>query len=78
MKIGRRPDTQGLIDEQLPRRRRQQVLAAHDFGDAHRVIVHGDGQVVGWQVVISPDNKIAKVPAGDKALGAEAAVFKSD
>ena len=52
----------------------QEVRAANDFGDLHGGIVHDDGELIRGNVVMTPDDEIAEVFAGDELLGAEISV----
>ena len=62
------------VEKDLPRGGQQQVRAAHDFGDLHGGIVHDDRELICGNVVLPPDDKIAKVFSGDELLRAEMAV----
>ena len=75
---GRSDQAEGTIEEQLPGGGDQEVGTPDDLGDSHGGVVHHDGKLVGGRVVIPPDHKIAKVPAGDEPLGAAAEVGKPD
>ena len=65
---GGRLDAQRAKEQNLPRGRFQQVGAAHDFRDAHGRIVGHAGQLIAGNVVAPPDDKVAEVHAGHKAL----------
>src|SRR6185437_10168563 len=66
--------SQGPVNQKLPRRAHQQVRAANDFRDAHRRIVHDTRELVGGHVVIAPNHKIAEFLSGDKLLRPETSI----
>ena len=68
----RRAQTQGAIDQQLPKRREQQIRAAHHFADLHRCVIRHDRQLISRHIVFSPDDEIAKIHAGDCELRSKA------
>ena len=49
------------IKQQLTRGRQQQIFAAHHFSDLHGGIVHHHGELVGGNVIVTPNDKISKV-----------------
>ena len=65
---------EGAVDQKLAEGREDQVLAAHDLGDAHRRVVHGAGELVARAPVLAPDREVPEVDPGHRALGAEPAV----
>ena len=72
----RRRQLQDAIEKQLAKSRAEQVRAAHDFGDPLGGVVDHDGELVGRNVVLSPNDEIAKVEAGDGPLQPGALVEK--
>ena len=72
----RRGQLERAIEEQLPERRAKQVGAAHHLGDPLGGVIDHDGELVGRHVVLSPDDEIAKVEAGDGALRTGALIEK--
>ena len=48
-----------LVEQDLPRRVRQMVLAPHHVADLHQRIVDDDGEVVGGEAVGAEDDRIA-------------------
>lgn len=75
-KGGRRP-TQCFEKKYLPCRAWQQVCASHYFRDAHVGIVHYTGEVICGQIIVTPHNKVAKVPARHKGLQPALPIVKS-
>ena len=72
----RRGQLERAIEQQLPEGRAQQIGAAHHLGDALSSVIHGDGKLVGRDIVLSPDYEIAKVDAGDGVLSSGAVIEK--
>ena len=48
-------NTQGAIQKNLTRRGQEQVCAPDHFGDLHGRIIHHHRELVGWQIVLTPD-----------------------
>ena len=69
---------QSAVNQQLPRRRLQQVSSAHHLGNLHRVIVHYDGELISRNIISSPDHKIPKVAACNILLPSEMLIIKPD
>ena len=63
--------TQRAHQQQLPRRRLQQIRATYDFRDPHGRVVDHDRELVSGNIVAPPNEKIAKIAARDVALPAE-------
>ncbi len=76
MKKFRQRQTQGAIKQNLPRGADQQIRAANNFGNFHCRIVHDARELIRGNVVVPPDNEIAKIFSGDKFLFAEIFVVK--
>src|SRR5690606_13022671 len=51
-----------------------EVGTANDFGDLHRGVVDGAGELVTGDVVFAPDEEVAEVAAGGGVLFPEAGV----
>ena len=66
------------VEEELAGSGEEKVRAAHDFGDAHGGVVHGDGELVGGYGVVPPEDEVAEVFSSGKGLRAEAGVHKGD
>src|SRR5687767_13838085 len=64
----RRGQAKRAVEEQLASGRDKQISAAHYFGDAHRGIVHHDGELIARKIIMPPHHEIAEVLSGDKAL----------
>ena len=64
----RRGQFQGAIEQQLAEGRAEQIGAAHHLGDPLGGVIDHDSELVGRNVVFSPDNEIAKIKAGDGPL----------
>src|SRR6185503_14547866 len=64
--------------QNLPEGGFDQIGAAHDFGDLHRRIIHGAGELVTGDVVFSPHEEVAEIAAGGGALWAETTVVEND
>ena len=66
-------ESQRAVKKDLTGGGKQQIAAANHFRDAHRGVVHDDGELICGHVVVSPDDEVAEVLAGDETLFA--AVF---
>jgi hypothetical protein len=78
MKEGGRFPPERLIEQQLPRGRGQKIRASHDFRDPHRGVVHRDRQLIGREIVLPPDDKIAEIGSGKKGLRTMMGVDEGD
>lgn len=74
----RRRGPQSAVEEELTGGADEQVRAANDFSDTHIDVVHYAGQLIGGDIVIAPDHKIAEVLAGNELLRAEMGVGERD
>ena len=59
--VGRRRQSEQLLQRDLPGRRREQVIAAHDVADAIRRVVDDHRQLVGVQAVGAAHDDVADV-----------------
>ena len=57
----RRLHPEPAVEQQVLRRRRDPLLAAHDVGDPHLVVVDDDGEVVGREAVGLEDHLVVRV-----------------
>ena len=70
MRPGRGLPAEGTIEQQLTGGREEEVGPADDFGDAHGMVVGDDGEFVGREAVLPPDEEITEVATGDEGLRA--------
>ena len=75
---GRLRQPQRATNQDLACRRSKQVGAADHFGDRHRGIVDGDGELIGGHSIFTPDEEVAEVFSGNEALWPEMAVVELD
>jgi len=75
---GGRRRFQGAIEQQLPRGGDQQVRAPHHFGDSHGGVIHHHRQLIGGQIIVPPNHKIAEILPGLEFLTSEKAVLKTN
>ncbi len=68
VKIGGSGEPECAQQEQLPGCRLQQIFSAHYLGDAHGGIIDYDCQLIGWNIITPPDEKIAEIFSGEVAL----------
>src|SRR6516162_3187267 len=68
MEIGRNAQSERPNQEQLPRGGLQQVDSSHDFGYLHGCVVDHDGELVGGNVIATPDDEITEVLTCDERL----------
>ena len=56
----------------------EEVCPADDFGDLHGAVVGHAGELVGREIVMAPDDEVAKVAASDEGLSAEGEILEMD
>ncbi len=59
MHVSRHRAAEQALQQDLPRRRGEQIRAAHHVGDALLEVIHHDGELVGEQAVGAPHDEIA-------------------
>jgi hypothetical protein len=69
---------QRAIQQDLPRRRSQQIRASNHFRDSHRRIVHHYRKLICRNVVPPPHREISKIPSRHETLPSQVAVHKLD
>ena len=74
MKKFRRCQTKRAIKQNLPRRAHEQIRTAHGFGNLHRRIIHDARELIRRNVVMPPNDKIAKIFSGGEFLFATISV----
>jgi len=75
---GRTAVAEGTIEQNLARGGLEQIGAADDFSNPHFKIVGYAGKLVAGHTVATPNDEIAEVFAGDKALRSEIAIVELD
>jgi len=80
VKIFRGRILQRAHQQELPRRRLQQIRAPHDFRDSHRRVVNHNRELVSRNIVAAPDEKISEIEilSRDVALPAKIQIRKLD
>src|SRR6185369_16692780 len=78
MQISRRRESELTLQPDLPRRRCEQVGAAHDIGDSLKCIIDDDGELVGEQAVGALDDEIADIAIETLLLSALEAIGERD
>ena len=78
MEERRRRHAQGPVEQQLPGGGPQEIGAAHDLGDPHRGVIDHTGQLIGRDVILPPDHKVAKINARREPLPTAITVHKLD
>jgi len=73
----RRARPKGAVKKQLAKRGCQQVRAPDHFRYLHRDVVHDHGQLIRWNIIAPPNDKIAKIDAGDRCLRSLETIEKS-
>ena len=53
--------TKRAIKQKLPRRADEQIRATHHLGDLHRRVIRNTRELIGRNIVMPPDDKIAKI-----------------
>ena len=76
-KFGRRP-LQRFVKKQLTASREQEVFAADNFCDAHRMIVHNRRQLIGGRIVLPLYDEVSKIDSGNGGKSPQVAVLKGN
>ena len=66
------------VEQYLSRGTQQQIRPAHDLSNGHGRVIHHAGQLVGGNVIVTPDHKIPEVMTGHKLLRAEVMVHEGN
>src|SRR5262245_2929321 len=74
----RRSQIQGLVKQELAGGGSEQIFTADNFGDGHGSIVHNYREWIGRQTVVTPNDEITKVLAGDEIVRPRAIINKRD
>lgn len=72
----RRPEFERAVKKKLPESRAQQIRSGNHFGDFHLGVIDHDGELIGRNVVLSPDDKIAKLDFSYGSLRPGALIVK--
>lgn len=67
---------QGSIEQELASGRFEQVFAADNFGNVHGGIVDDDGELIGGEVIVTPNDKVSEIGSGDEFVESGATVDK--
>ena len=71
-------ELQRAVKKQLAGSREQEIGAAHDFRDLHRMVVGDAGELIRWQIIVTPNHEIAEFAAGHERLCSEGTVVEVD
>src|ERR1051326_1036393 len=71
-----RSQTERPIEQELPGGGLQQIFASNDFSDCHGCVIQDDGELIGGQVIVTPDDEVTQIPAGHEFWRAIVAVDK--
>ena len=71
-------ELEGFIKKELARGGEKEIRAANHFGDLHGGIVESAGELVGGEIIMTPDEEITEVVSRDAFLGAEMAIVEFD
>ena len=63
---GKQP--QGSIEKDLASSGLEQVFATDDFRDGHGGIIHDDSELIGGQIIVTPNDEISEIASGDELL----------
>jgi hypothetical protein len=66
---GWRYKAEGAVQEQLPRRGSKQVRPSHHLAYLHGGIIRHDSQLVRGHAIVTPDDKVTKIPTRCKGAG---------
>lgn len=75
---GGRGEGKRVVKQKLAGGGEKQVRATDDFGNPHSAVVHKNGELIGGNIVVTPDDEVAEIFSGDEALRAEMAIVESD
>jgi len=73
---GRRLEAKRAIQKNLARGGSEQVGATNDFGDLHSRVIDNNRQLISWNSVVPPNDKVAEVFPGDIPLRTKVTVRK--
>ena len=73
---GGRGPAEREVEEKLAGGGDEEVLAADDLGDLHGVIVHGAGELITGEIVVTPDDEVAEIAGGRELLRTETEVIE--
>ncbi len=69
---------EGAVEQELATGGGEEIGAADDFGDAHRRVIDGAGQLIAGEVVFAPHEEVAEIATGGFGVRAGASVEEGD
>jgi len=69
---------EGAIEQELAGGGNEEISAADDFGDAHGVVIHGNGKLIGGEVIVAPDHEVTEIDSGGELPRSEVPVDECD
>src|SRR5271165_2448379 len=78
MEVSRDWQAERANQQQLPRGGFEQIGPANYLGDLHGGIVHDDRELIGGNVIATPDNEVAEVVSHNVGLRTEALIVKTN
>jgi hypothetical protein len=66
------------IEESLTGGGNKQVGSADDLRDSHGRVIRDHGELIGWNIVVSPDDEVSEILSSVELLWAEAAIVEAD
>ena len=71
-------DSKRAVKKNLPRRGDQQVGSANHLRDSHHRIIRDYGELIGGNIIVTPDDEVAEILSGRELLRAEVAIVEAD
>src|SRR4051812_8616365 len=72
-----RGEREGAVEQELAGGGADEVGSANNFGDMHGGVIDDHGELVGGNIVSSPDEEVAEIASGDETLRTEVLVVEA-
>src|SRR5436190_1459677 len=69
---------QSSVEEELSGSGFEEVFAADHFGNFHGGVIDYHSELVRRNIIVSPDDEVTEVAAGDETLGTEVEIREAD
>jgi hypothetical protein len=76
VKEGGRSEAEREVKQQLPGGGTKQISATDNLADPHGMVINHNGELVGGEIIVTPDNEIPEIAASHERLFAFTAVDK--
>lgn len=76
--MGRRREIEGFVKQKLARGGPKQIFTPHHFCDSHFGIIDRDGELVGRQLIVPPNDEIAEIASRFERMRTGSTIDKAD